>query len=191
MEIMWRGGEDAAPGTTWGDNTARDLGVQAQGSQDEQCMQVSIVAFPETRVAAISHVGSPSREHETARRLIAWKLERGLLDQARYRSYGLHYTDPRTIDPSAHRVDFCLSYDGPIEDNAHGIVEMTIPAMRCARARDIGSRLDNKAAQYLYDEWLPGSGEQIADRPLVFHYVNVGPGVKEHEAITDVYLPLR
>jgi AraC family transcriptional regulator len=154
-------------------------------------MQVSIVTFPETKVAGISHVGAPAREHETARKLIAWKIERRLLDQERYRSYGLHYTDHRTIDPSMHRVDFCLSYDGQVEPNAHGIVAMTIPAMRCAKARDIGSRLNNKAAQYLYDEWLPRSGEQWAARPLVFHYVNVGPNVKELEAITDVYLPLR
>jgi AraC family transcriptional regulator len=154
-------------------------------------MQVSIVTFPETKVAGISHVGSPALEHETARKLIAWKLEHRLLDQSRYRSYGLHYTDPRTVDPAQHRVDFCLSYDGPIEPNPLGIVEMTIPAMRCALARDVGSRLNNKAARYLYDEWLPRSGEQIAAKPLVFHYVNVGPQVKEHEAITDVYLPLR
>ena len=154
-------------------------------------MQVSIVTFPETKVAGISHVGPPEREHETARKLIAWKIERQLLDQDRYRSYGLHYSDPRTIDPSRHRVDFCLTYDGQVEPNAYGIVAMTIPAMRCAMARDIGSRLNNKAAQYLYDEWLPRSGEQLATRPLVFHYVNVGPNVKEQEAITDVYLPLR
>ncbi len=154
-------------------------------------MQVSIVTFPETRVAAISHVGAPSLEHETARKLIAWKLENRLLDQARHRSYGLHYTDPRTINPADHRVDFCLSFDSPVEPNAYGIAAMTIPAMRCALARDIGSRLNNKAAQYLYDVWLPRSGEELAAQPLVFHYVNVGPTVKEHEAITDVYLPLK
>lgn len=154
-------------------------------------MKVGIVTFPETKVAAISHVGAPSLEHETACKLIAWKLENRLLDQARHRSYGLHYTDPRTINPAEHRVDFCLSYDGRVKPNAYGIVEMTIPAMRCAVARDIGSRLNNKAAQYLCDVWLPRSGEEMAAPPLVFHYVNVGPSVKDHEAITDVYLPLK
>jgi len=153
-------------------------------------MQVTIVTFPETRVATIRHTGPPSQEHDTARKLIAWKLENRLLDQERYRSYGLHYADPRSVEPSRYQVDFCLSYDGPVAPNAQGIVEMTIPAMRCALARDIGSRLDNKAAKYLYDEWLPRSGEQIADQPLIFHYVNVGPNVQEREAITDVYLPL-
>jgi AraC family transcriptional regulator len=154
-------------------------------------MQVSIVTFPETRVAAIRHVGPPSLEHATARKLIAWKIAQGLLDQARYRTYGLHYTDPRAVNPSDHRVEFCLSFEGCIEPNVYGIADMTIPAMRCAKARDVGSRLNNKAARYLYDEWLPQSGEKIAARPLVFHYVNVGPDVKESEAITDVYLPLQ
>jgi AraC family transcriptional regulator len=154
-------------------------------------MQVSIVTFPETKVAAIRHVGPPALEHETVRKLIAWKREHRLFDAARYRSYGLHYTDPGTVDPAKHRVDFCLSYDDAIGPNPFGIAAATIPAMRCALARDVGSRLNNKAAQYLYREWLPGSGEQMASQPIVFHYVNVGPGVKDHEAITDVYLPLK
>lgn len=154
-------------------------------------MQVSIVTFPETKVAAIRHLGSPVQEHETARKLIAWKLEHRLLDPARYRSYGLHYVDPARTDPAKYRVDFCLSFDEPVGPNPYGIVAATIPAMRCALARDIGSRHNNQAAKYLYEEWLPRSGEQIADQPLVFHYVNVGPDVQEHEAVTDVYLPLK
>ena len=153
-------------------------------------MQVTIVTFPETRVAAVSHVGPPSREHETVRKLIAWRLDNGLLDQRRYRVYGLHYTDARTVAPAEHRVDFCLSYDGRIEANGYGIVEKIIPSMRCAKARDVGSRSNNQAARYLFDEWLPRSGERMAPRAILFHYVNVGPDVEEHEAITDVYLPL-
>jgi AraC family transcriptional regulator len=154
-------------------------------------MQVRIVTFPETKVATVSHVGSPSQEHDTARRLIAWKLELRLLDLAIHRSYGLHYTNPRTIAPTEHRVDFCLSYDGCIDANPYGVVAGIIPSMRCAMARDVGSRLDNQAARYLFDEWLPRSGEEMAALPVVFHYVNVGPMVKENVAITDVYLPLK
>ncbi len=147
-------------------------------------MEVTIVTFPETRVAAISHRGPPSQEHETARKLVAWKLARRLLDQSLHRSYGLHYTD-------SYKVDFCLSYEGSIEPNAEGIFAMTIPAMRCALARDIGSRMNNQAARYLEEQWLPRSGETVAEYPVIFHYVNVGPAVKEQDAITDVYLPLK
>lgn len=56
-------------------------------------MNVEIVIFLETKVAAVEHRGSPAREHETVKKLIAWKLENRLLDSAKYRSYGVHYTD--------------------------------------------------------------------------------------------------
>ena len=35
------------------------------------------------------------------------------------------------------------------------------------------------------------SGEAASGDPSIFHYVNVGPGVRDEDAITDVYLPLR
>jgi AraC family transcriptional regulator len=153
-------------------------------------VHVSIVTFPETKVATISHVGPPWEEHNTAQKLIEWKLQNGLLDPAKYRSYGLHYPEPRTVAPSEHRVDFCLSIEGAVEANSYGIVEGAIAASRCALARDIGSRANNEAVRYLVEEWLPASGEVLGSHPIIFHYVNVGPNVRDHEAITDVYLPL-
>jgi AraC family transcriptional regulator len=58
-------------------------------------MDVQIVVFSETKVAAIEHFGSPASEHDTARKLTVWKLERRLLDPLKHRSYGVHFTDPR------------------------------------------------------------------------------------------------
>lgn len=154
-------------------------------------MQVSIVTFLETKVASITHLGAPEQEHVTARKLIDWKIQNLLLDQTRYRSYGLHYTDPRTTDPPQHRVDFCLSIDESVGKNDVGIFETVIPSLRCALARDVGSRANNQAVRYLVEKWLPQSGEVLSDFPIIFHYVNVGPSVKDNEAITDVYLPLK
>jgi AraC family transcriptional regulator len=154
-------------------------------------MDVQLVIFPETKVAAIEHFGSAALEHATARKLIAWKIEQGLLDASRYRSYGVHYTDSRTAKPSNHHVDFCLSVEQEVGPNSFGIVNKVIPRNRCALARDVGSRHNNKAAAYLCEEWLPRSGEVPGDFPIFFHYVNVGPNVREEEMITDVYLPLK
>jgi AraC family transcriptional regulator len=154
-------------------------------------MDVRIVIFPETKVAAIEHFGSPALEYETARKLIAWKLENRFLDPLKYRNYGVHYTDPRTTPPSEHHVDFCLSIDEDVGPNPYGITARIIPGSRCARARDVGSRSDNKAVVYLYEKWLPQSAESLGDFPVFFHYVNVGPNVREEEMITDVYLPLK
>lgn len=154
-------------------------------------MDVRIVMFPETKVAAIEHLGPPALESDTARKLIAWKLENRLLDPLKHRNYGVHYTNPRNTPPSEHRVDFCLSIELDVGPNPYGIKTKIIPGGRCALARDVGSRFDNKAAPYLYEQWLPRSGESLGDFPVIFHYVNVGPNMREEDMITDVYLPLK
>lgn len=154
-------------------------------------MKVDIVFFPETRVAAIEHRGTPAHEYDTARKLVTWKLENRLLDPTKHRSYGMHYADPRTVAPSEYRVEFCLSIDRKVEENPYAIYEKVIPSVRCARARDIGSRANNQAAKYLFEVWISNSGETWTGDPAIFHYVNVGPSVQDHEAITDVYLPLK
>jgi AraC family transcriptional regulator len=154
-------------------------------------MDVRIVIFSETKVAVIEHFGSPASEHDTARKLVAWKIENRLLNPLKHRSYGVHYTDPHTTPAPEHHVDFCLSIEEDVRPNPYGIVTKAIPRLRCARAQDVGSRSNNKAAVYLYEKWLRQSGELPGDFPMFFHYVNVGPNVREEEMITDVYLPLR
>ena len=150
-------------------------------------MKVDIVDFPQTKVAIIEHDGSRSAEHSTVRKLVAWKLERGLTDSERHRHYGLHSID-------GERVQFCLSIEQDIDDGSAasetGIYAGTIPACRCARSRTVGSRDDNPVPRFLFEHWLPQSGEQAAGLPLIFHYVNVGPGVASADMVTDVYLPL-
>ena len=84
-------------------------------------MDVQIVIFPETRVAAIEHFGSPALEHDTVRKLVAWKIERSLLDPSKYHNYGVHYTDPRGTPASDHHVDFCLSVEHEVGPNTFGI----------------------------------------------------------------------
>jgi len=157
---------------------------------DTLSMDVQIVTFPETRVAAVEHRGPPTLEHQTAQRLIEWRrLNR--LPPDRHRSYGVHYTDPYSTPPSDHRVDFCISVDFDVPPNSYGVVTKVIPRVRCALARHLGSRAHNAAAVFLYREWLPQSGEVLGDFPMFFHYVNVGPDVREEEMITDVFLPLK
>lgn len=152
-------------------------------------MDVRIVDFPETRVGAVEHRGPPEREHETARRLIAWRIEQRLSPD-RHATYGVHYTDPRTTPPAEHRVDLCVAVDAAVAPNPYGVVAKTIPGGRCAVVRHLGSRGDVSSAAYLHEVWLPSSGEALGDFPMFFHYVNVGPNVRPHEMITDVYLPL-
>lgn len=153
-------------------------------------MEVQIVNFPETKVAALEHRGPPHLEYETVRKLVEWRVANGLHPD-RHRTYGVHYSDPRTTPAADYRVDFCISVEHDVAPNSQGVVTKRIPGGRCAVTRHVGSRENVSAAFYLYDVWLPASGETSGDFPIFFHYVNVGPRVQEHEMITDVYLPLR
>lgn len=153
-------------------------------------MDVRIVTFPETRVAAVEHRGAPALEHETARRLVAWRIAHQLSPE-RHATYGVHYTDSRSTPPDQHRVDFCVTFDGDVAPNPQGVVSKVIPSCRCAVTRHHGSRANVSAAAELHEVWLPASGEAAGDFPLFFHYINVGPGIRDEDMLTDVYLPLR
>jgi AraC family transcriptional regulator len=155
-----------------------------------QTVNVQIVNFPDTKVAAIEHRGSPHLEHYTVHKLIEWRLENRMYPD-QHRSYGVHYNDPRTTPSENYRVDFCISVERDIPSNPQGVVNKTIPRGRCAVVRHFGSRENVSAASYIYEVWFPQSGEALRDFPIFFHYVNVGPNVLDHEMITDVYLPLQ
>ncbi len=152
-------------------------------------MEVSIVQFPETPVAVVEHRGSPALEHESVLKMIAWRKENRLPPE-HHRSYGIHYNNPQEVNQSDYRVDLGTNYEGEVSENSYGVVAKLIPACRCALARHLGSRANVTAAAYLYECWLPNSGETLGEFPIFFHYVNVGPEVKEADMITDVYLPL-
>jgi AraC family transcriptional regulator len=153
-------------------------------------MQVEIVNFPETLVAALEHRGPEQLTYQTTHKFVEWRQQHGIRP-GMSNTYGVHYTDHHTVLPEDYRLDLCVSVDKPVADNPQGVITKVIPAGRCARVRNMGSRHELPGPRYLYESWLPKSGEQLRDFPIFFHYVNVGPGVKEHEMITDIYLPLQ
>ncbi len=152
-------------------------------------MNVEIVEFPATLVAAVEHRGPESQTYVSTQRLIAWRQANGIRP-GMGNTYGVHYTDHKSVLPEDYRLDLCVSVEQPVAENPQGVITKTIPGGRCAKVRNVGSRHEMDGPRYLYETWLPQSGEQLRDFPIFFHYVNVGPGVKEHEMITDIYLPL-
>lgn len=76
--------------------------------------------------------------------------------------------------------------------NTQQIVNKVIPSGRCAVIRHQGSHYLMHTKIYdLYGKWLPESKEEIRDFPMFFHYINLFPEAKEHELLTDIYLPLK
>ena len=150
---------------------------------------VRMVEFPETRVACLSHVGPPERIGETIRQFIAWRKENHL-PPARAATWNIVYDDPDETPPDAYRMDLCCTC-AEVAPNAHGVVAATIGAGRCAVLRHTGPDAQlADSVRFLYGDWLSASDESPRDAPLFFQRVAFFPNVPEHEAVTDIYLPL-
>lgn len=152
---------------------------------------VNIVSFDEIKVAALEHQGPPELIGHSVNKFIEWRIKNRLPPSVS-RTFNIFYNDPSTIDPEKFRLDICASVKSEVNENSYGIVPKTIPAGRCAVLRHIGSEEDlEESVKYIYSQWLINSDEELRDFPLFFERVKLFPDVPEHEAIIDIYLPLK
>jgi AraC family transcriptional regulator len=155
-------------------------------------MQVNIVDFKETAIAALEHRGDLRLLNDVVKRFIEWRKESGLSPITTSRSFGIPYKNPDVVAPELFRFDVCGEVQKPVPENRQGVVNKIIPGGRCAVTRHFGSRDRIGESIYpLYREWLPTSGEELRDFPLFFHYINLAPDELEQDMETDIYLPLR
>lgn len=155
-------------------------------------VNVEIVNVEETLVAVKEHRGPTEALNHSVGEFIAWRKQSGLSPKNSSKTFGIAYDNPDTTDPSQFRFDIAGEVGTPIPANAFGIVMKSIPQGRCARVRHLGSHTRLGESIYpLYREWLPGSGEELRDFPLYFHYLNLLPETAEANLMTDIYLPLK
>jgi AraC family transcriptional regulator len=152
---------------------------------------VRIVECSPIRVGVLQHKGDPIRIGDTIRRFIEWRKEHRLHPRVSA-TFNVFWDDPEQTPPDELRVDLCCEVKGPVAPNEHGVVEKVIPGGKCAVLRHVGSD-DTLGAtiRYLYAQWLPASGEELRDYPVFVQRVSMFPDVPEHEAVTDVFLPLK
>lgn len=158
---------------------------------DDMSGRVQIVDFEATSVAAYEHRGDPRRIDESVRRFIEWRRQTGLTPRVSA-TFNIHYDHPERTPPARYRMDICAGTTRAVATNAYGVVGKLIPGGRCARLRHVGS--DDTIPgilDWLYNQWLPQSGETLRDFPLFFQRVQFFPDVPEHAAITDLFLPLQ
>ncbi|PWI32500.1 AraC family transcriptional regulator [Vibrio albus] len=158
----------------------------------ERIVEVKVVDFNEKEVALIEHRGSPRRVLDTAAKFISWRKTTGLSPVKTSETFGIPYSDPNDTADDEFRFDICGTHKGAVPDNGYGVKAGLIPGGRCAVAQHKGShdRIGD-TVYYLYQQWLPESGEQLRDFPCFFQYLNFVHEVDEWELLTNVYLPLK
>ncbi len=152
---------------------------------------VTIRDVAPTPVAVMEHRGDPAAIGATIQRFIGWRKAAGLSPKTSA-TFNVFHSDPRTTPPAEYRMDLCAGTARPIAPNGERVEPGTIPGGRCAVLRVVGNS-DNleRAALYLYRDWLPASGEEARDFPLYCQRIAFFPDVPEHEAIVDLFLPLK
>ncbi len=154
-------------------------------------MQVQIVDFFETRVAALEHCGPTGLVNESVRKFVDWRKKSGQSPVASSRTFGIPRNNPDTTPADAFRFDICGETAEPVASNVYGIRELVIPGGRCAVVRHTGSTDHVGETIYpIYRDWLPASGEELRDHPLFFHYLSIFPETPRDQWQTDIYIPL-
>ncbi len=152
---------------------------------------VIIREVPPTTVAFMEHRGNPAGLGDTIQRFIAWRKANGLHPK-NYPTFTVWRSERRPASPDAYSIDLCVGVEKPVTADGHAIRMGQIPGGRCAVLRVVGNT-DNlePPALYLYRDWLPASGEEVCDFPLYCQRLSFFPEVPEHEAVADVFLPLK
>lgn len=156
-----------------------------------QMVNVQIVDFPDTPIGVKEHWGPVAKLNYAVGQFIEWRKTSGLSPKDSCRTFGIAYENPETVEPERFHFDVGGEVHGPIPPNPQGVIGKLIPGGRCAVVRHLGSHDRIGDSIYpLYRDWLPGSGEELRDFPLFFHYLNLIPETPEGELVTDIYLPL-
>ena len=154
-------------------------------------MHIEIVDFTAVPIAALTHRGPPGLLNETLRQFIAWRKSSNTSPVASARTFGIPRNNPDTTPDQDWQFDICGEALAPIAPNDYGVHAITLPGGRCAVLRHSGSPDHiNETIYPFYRDWLPQSGEQLADHPLFFHYLSAYPETPLDQWQTDIYFPL-
>jgi AraC family transcriptional regulator len=174
--------------------SAYALAAPARNAQLERALRrpdaVTIREHAAVHVLMMQHRGDPQLLGESIRRFIAWRKETSL-GTGSHATYMIFHSDPESVPPDEYRVDLCVATERKLSSTDACVTAGLIPAGRCAVLRLTGHS-DNlrPAAVYLYRDWLQLHDEEPRDFPLYAQRISAFPDVAEHEAITDLILPL-
>ncbi len=152
---------------------------------------VTIRDLPPTPVAILEHRGDRATLSATIERFIAWRKAAGLSPD-RNPTFNIFRSERTPANPADYSMDLCVGTDQPIDADDETMKSGTIPGGRCAVLRVFHDTHNlEPPALYLYRDWLPASGEEARDFPLFCRRWLSFPGAQMHEAVVELFLPLK
>jgi AraC family transcriptional regulator len=155
-------------------------------------MNITIKNIEARRLVAIEHRGDPKLLGDSVNKLMSWAKAQAInLKPKAGEAFGFAYDDPKQTSAADFRFDLAITI--PEQFALKGeVIEKRLPAGRYAVAMHKGSRDNIGDTVYaLYRDWLPNSGEELADLPCIFCYYNFDHEVAETESLTECWLLLK
>ena len=153
-------------------------------------MDVRIEHFPAREIACIRHTGAYTEIGPTMERLVNWAVTQQLPLNERP-PFTMSYDDPTEVSTDALRSDACIEVREDVTCTGD-IALQSLPARRYAVYTYQGPYdAMGEAYQQLFGQWLPASGEEIADAPCIERYLNDCTTLPPGEWLTDLCIPLQ
>ena len=150
--------------------------------------------YPALRLAALLHVGPYAQMGTAFDRLSAWAGSHGLIT-AETRFFGRYLDDPTAVPESQLRSEACLTLPAGVALPDAGALQLALvdlPAFQAAVIRFKGPYAELEPAYgWLYGTWLPQSGREAADLPVMEEYLNDPRTLPPAEWLTDIILPMK
>jgi AraC family transcriptional regulator len=159
-------------------------------TRDSAPHHASIRDIQSIRVAVLAHRGDYQAIGGTFQRLLTIAAGHGPPGTAT-RSFGIYYDDPSATPREALRSDACIT--APDDWTPSGELRLSeIRGGRYAVTLHVGPYAEiERRYDWLYGRWLPQSGEEPADAPVVVEYLNDARLVPPTDLKTEIWLPLR
>jgi AraC family transcriptional regulator len=160
-------------------------------------MDVSIRTQPALRAFAVRHTGPYNQIGAAFGRLGGLIQSSNLFKDALVQGPGgmiaVYYDDPEGVPPAELLADAALLMrpEATLPAGETGLTELTLPAGRYATTIHRGpyERLGDVWARF-YGQWLPQSGERLAESPSYELYRNTPMEVAPQDLETELYIPL-
>ena len=157
---------------------------------DGETYAVCVQLLDSIDVAALRHRGDYQRIGDAFQRLAAWSAGQGIA-ATEARSFGIYDQDPESVDVNALTSYACIEIP-PALRLQPPLARSTIPSGRHAVLVHTGPYIElEHAYHWLYSSWLPSSGEEAADQPIVEEYLNDCQSLPPIAWQTAICLPLR
>ena len=161
----------------------------AQTTQEYTDMYpVEMIDTPATQLIGYEHLGDYMEIGNAFSKLEIYAASHKLMTPSS-RSIGIYYGDPKSLDQTALRAHACLSVEQPLANPDEDSPEpLSIPAGRCATVLFKGSYAElEKPYDWLFGQWLPQSGFELADFPPFEEYLNDPKTTPPSELLTRIH----